>query len=114
MWTFLGIASFTYLYKKSNTVLTLALKEPVLAVSLFLTVGLLLSYIRYFHGEKLGVSQVYSLLLSFLSCLPGINYLISPTSTQRSEEAEKSSKKVRYIWTPVNYCIWTNNDRIMK
>uniref|UniRef100_A0A7N6BTA4 Squalene monooxygenase n=1 Tax=Anabas testudineus TaxID=64144 RepID=A0A7N6BTA4_ANATE len=84
MWTFLGIASFTYLYKKSNTVLTLAFNEPAIALSLFLTVALLLSYIGYFYSEKLRVSQVSSLLRSFLSCLPVVNYLISQTSTQGS------------------------------
>uniref|UniRef100_A0A8C4FCQ8 Squalene monooxygenase n=1 Tax=Dicentrarchus labrax TaxID=13489 RepID=A0A8C4FCQ8_DICLA len=83
MWTFLGIASFTYLYKKSNTVLTLAHKELLMVAALFLTVGLLLSYIRYFHGQKVRVSQVFHLPLSLLSFLPVINHFIPQTSTQR-------------------------------
>ncbi|XP_044064522.1 squalene monooxygenase [Siniperca chuatsi] len=95
MWTFLGIASFTYLYKKSSTDLTLAHREFVMAAALFLTVGLLLSYIRYFHGQKLRVSQVFHLPLSLLSFLPVINHLIPQTSTQRSEKAENNSKKSR-------------------
>ncbi|XP_070768712.1 squalene monooxygenase [Enoplosus armatus] len=95
MWTFLGIASFTYLYKQSNTVLTLAHKEFVMAAALFLTVGLLLSYIRYYHGHKLRVSQVFHLPLSLLSFLPAVNHLIPQTSTQRSEKAEKNLKKSR-------------------
>ncbi|XP_054477983.1 squalene monooxygenase [Anoplopoma fimbria] len=95
MWTFLGIASFTYLYKKSNTLLTYAHKELLMAAALFLTVGLLLSYVRYFHVQKLRVSQVLYLPLSLLSFLPVINNLIPQTSTQRSEKAEKSCKKSR-------------------
>ncbi|XP_026225791.1 squalene epoxidase a [Anabas testudineus] len=95
MWTFLGIASFTYLYKKSNTVLTLAFNEPAIALSLFLTVALLLSYIGYFYSEKLRVSQVSSLLRSFLSCLPVVNYLISQTSTQGAEKSCRKSRRTR-------------------
>ncbi|XP_051261403.1 squalene monooxygenase [Dicentrarchus labrax] len=95
MWTFLGIASFTYLYKKSNTVLTLAHKELLMVAALFLTVGLLLSYIRYFHGQKVRVSQVFHLPLSLLSFLPVINHFIPQTSTQRSGKAEDCKKSRR-------------------
>ncbi|TNN72913.1 Squalene monooxygenase [Liparis tanakae] len=77
MWTFLGIASFTYLYKKSSTVLSYAHKELLMAAALFLTVGLLLSYV------------------SFLSFVPVINNLIPQTLTQRTQEAENSCKKSR-------------------
>ncbi|XP_074510712.1 squalene monooxygenase [Sebastes fasciatus] len=93
MWTFLGIASFTYLYKKSSSILTLDHRELVMAAALFLTVGLLLSYIRYFHIQKLRVSQVFHLPLSLLSFLPVIKHLIPQTSTQRSDKAENNCKK---------------------
>ncbi|XP_078109863.1 squalene monooxygenase [Sander vitreus] len=96
MWTFLGIASFTYLYKKSNTVFqNFAHKELVMAAALFLTVGLLLSYVRYFNFQKLRVSRVLHLPLSLLSSLPVINNLIPQTSAQTSEKAETSCKKSR-------------------
>lgn len=104
MWTFLGIASFTYLYKKSNTVLSYAHKELLMAAALFLTVSLLLSYVRYFHMQKLRVSQVLHLPLSLLSFLPVINNLIPQTSTQRSEKAENSCTQVRkLVWLHVMY-----------
>ncbi|XP_071374789.1 squalene monooxygenase isoform X2 [Centroberyx affinis] len=93
MWTFLGIASFTYLYKKSSSVFTYAHKELVMAAALFLTVGLLLSYIRYFHGQRLRVSQVFNLPLSLLSSLPVINHFIPQTSTLSHRNAEKNRKK---------------------
>lgn len=95
MWTFLGIASFTYLYKKSDILLSLAHKELVLAAALFLTVGLLLSYIRYFDGHGLRLSQVFHLPLGLLSFVPVINHLIPQTSAQRSEKAENSCTQVR-------------------
>lgn len=95
MWTFLGIASFTYLYKKSDMLLSFAHKELVVAAALFLTLGLLLSYIRYFDGHKLKLSQVLHLPLSLLSFVPVINHLIPQTSAQRSERAENSCTEVR-------------------
>ncbi|XP_076592307.1 squalene monooxygenase [Chaetodon auriga] len=95
MWTFLGIASFTYFYKKSDTVLTLAPKELAMAAALLLTVGLLLSYIRYFHDQQQRVSQVFHLPLSLLSFLPVIKQFIPQTSSQSSEKAENHSKQSR-------------------
>ncbi|XP_047455660.1 squalene monooxygenase [Mugil cephalus] len=95
MWTFLGLASFTYIYKKSHTVLSLAYKELVMAAALFLIVGLLLSYLRYFHGQKLGVHKILHLPLSFLSFLPVINHFVPQTATQRSRKAESTSKKTQ-------------------
>lgn len=101
MWTFLGIASFTYLYKKSNMVLSFAQRDLAMVAALFFTAGLLLSYIAYFHGQKLRVSRVLNFFLSSLSLLPVINHLIPQTATPRSEKTEKSCKKVRHLsWTP--------------
>lgn len=104
MWTFLGIASFTYLYKKSDSVLTSAHKELLAAAALCLTVGLLLSYSRYFTGRKLRVPQVFHLPLSLLSFLPGVHHFIPQTSTQRSERAENNCKKVtQFIWIHTSF-----------
>ncbi|KAK5618145.1 hypothetical protein CRENBAI_021599 [Crenichthys baileyi] len=93
MWTFLGVATFTYLYKKSNMLLSLAHKELVLIAALFLTAGLLISYIRFVHGQKLSVSQIVYLPLSFLSFLPLVSRLIPQTAAQTSKKAEKNPKK---------------------
>uniref|UniRef100_A0A669DBH8 Squalene monooxygenase n=1 Tax=Oreochromis niloticus TaxID=8128 RepID=A0A669DBH8_ORENI len=82
MWTFLGIASFTYLYKKSNMVLSFAQRDLAMVAALFFTAGLLLSYIAYFHGQKLRVSRVLNFFLSSLSLLPVINHLIPQTKTR--------------------------------
>lgn len=108
MWTFLGIASFTYLYKKSNMVLSFAQRDLAMVAALFFTAGLLLSYIAYFHGQKLRVSRVLNFFLSSLSLLPVINHLIPQTATPRSEKTEKSCKKVRHLsWTPPSLIMGT-------
>ncbi|KAF3840194.1 hypothetical protein F7725_018911 [Dissostichus mawsoni] len=92
MWTFLGIASLTYLYKKSNTVLSYAHKDLVMAAALFLAVGLLLAYVRYFHSHTLRVSQVLHFPLRLLSCVPLINHVVPQTSTQQRESRKQLKK----------------------
>ncbi|CAN9514141.1 unnamed protein product [Ophioblennius macclurei] len=112
MWTFLGIASFTYLYKKSNSVLSVVHKELLVAAVLFLALGLLFSYIRFFHGHKQRLSQLVHLPLSLLSFLPFIKHLIAPTTSQKSEEAENScterqrTRRRRRVQTesPASHC----------
>ncbi|KAM8847145.1 squalene monooxygenase [Synchiropus picturatus] len=74
MWTFLGIASFTYLYKKSDSVLSLAPAELLLPGLLLLSAGLLLSCRR--HRGSRGLHSSASLLwlpplLSIFSSRPG-------------------------------------------
>ncbi|XP_068180147.1 squalene monooxygenase [Antennarius striatus] len=94
MWTFLGIVSLTYLYKKSDTVFV-APTELVMTAAVFVTVGLFLSYIRYFHDQKLRLSHLFRLPLSLLSFLPFVNLIIPQTSTQSSGNTENDSKKIR-------------------
>uniref|UniRef100_A0AAX7SUY5 Squalene monooxygenase n=1 Tax=Astatotilapia calliptera TaxID=8154 RepID=A0AAX7SUY5_ASTCA len=92
MWTFLGIASFTYLYKKSNMVLSFAQRDLAMVAALFFTAGLLLSYIAYFHGQKLRVSRVLNFFLSSLSfsCIE----LFSPPSLSLSLSRSPESLEV--------------------
>lgn len=92
MWTFLGIASFTYLYKKSDSVWNLVHTELLLTVVLFLTAGLLLSNISCFQQHKLRLSQIFNLSLSLLSSLPIIKHLIPNRSAQ---SPDSSCRKVR-------------------
>uniref|UniRef100_A0A3B3XPI0 Squalene monooxygenase n=1 Tax=Poecilia mexicana TaxID=48701 RepID=A0A3B3XPI0_9TELE len=95
MWTFLGIATFTYIYKKSNMLLNVAHKELLLIAALFLSAGLLISYIRFVHGHKLSVSQIVYFPLSILSALPLVKHFIPQTAAESSKKAEKKkSEKV--------------------
>uniref|UniRef100_A0A3P9PQU9 Squalene monooxygenase n=1 Tax=Poecilia reticulata TaxID=8081 RepID=A0A3P9PQU9_POERE len=89
MWTFLGIATFTYIYKKSNVLLNVAHKELLLIAALFLSAGLLISYIRFVHGHKLSVSQIVYLPLSVLSALPLVKHFIPQIAAESSKKAEK-------------------------
>ncbi|XP_053737373.1 squalene monooxygenase [Synchiropus splendidus] len=75
MWTFLGIASFTYLYKKSDSVLSLAPAELLLPGLLLLSAGLLLSCLRHFQLHK--VSQGLHSSVSLLSLSPLLNIFSS-------------------------------------
>ncbi|TWW79657.1 squalene monooxygenase [Takifugu flavidus] len=93
MWTFLGIVSFTYLYKKFDTFLTSAPRELVLAAVLCLAAGLLLSYVRYFHEFRL--LQVLQVPLSLLASLPLFKHVVPRISVRGKENKCKQSQRRR-------------------
>ncbi|KAM9797900.1 squalene monooxygenase [Neosynchiropus ocellatus] len=88
MWTFLGIASFTYLYKKSDSVLSLAPAELLAAGLLLLSAGLLLSCARYCRVHQ--VSRWLQSSVSLLSLLP-LN-IFSPRLSSPPRNIENSRK----------------------
>lgn len=92
MWTFLGVATFTYLYKKSSVVLALTHTELVLVVVLVFGAGLLLSYFSFYHRPS--VSHLVSLPFHFLSLLPLFNHLLPQTAARTSRNTE-NFKRVR-------------------
>ncbi|CAO2602208.1 Squalene monooxygenase [Lemmus lemmus] len=95
MWTFLGIATFTYFYKKCGDV-TLANKELLLCMLVFLSLGLVLSYrCRHRNAGLLGRQQSGSQFAAFsdiLSALPliGFFWAKSPPEPEKKEELESS------------------------
>ncbi|XP_072317369.1 squalene monooxygenase [Eucyclogobius newberryi] len=92
MWTFLGIASFTYLYKKSDTVLTFLQGELIVVASL---ITALLIYLKYVHGHKLSVSQLLNAPLAFLGVLPFVKELIPRSSSNKTETSSKKGHRTR-------------------
>lgn len=95
MWTFLGIVSFTYVYKKFDTFLTSAPRELVVAAGLCLAAGLLLSYIRYFHEFRL--LQVLHLPLSLLASLPVFKHVVPRISTRDKDNKCKQVRRDLFI-----------------
>lgn len=96
MWTFLGIVSFTYLYKKFDTFLTSAPRELVLAAVLCLAAGLLLSYVRYFHEFRL--LQVLQVPLSLLASLPLFKHVVPRMSVRGKENKCKQVRDNLFIF----------------
>ncbi|KAM4865276.1 squalene monooxygenase [Thomomys bottae] len=98
MWTFLGIATFTYVYKKCGDVVTLANKELLLCVLVFLTLGLVLSY-RYRHrnGGLLGRQPSGSQLavFDFLSALPLIGFFWTKSPPGAEKKGQLESRRCR-------------------
>lgn len=98
MWTFLGIATFTYFYKKCGDV-TLANKELLLCVLVFLSLGLVLSYrCRHRNAGLLGRQQSGSQFAAFsdiLSTLPliGFFWAKSPSEAEKKERLESKRCK---------------------
>lgn len=94
MWTFLGIATFTYFYKKCGDFVTLANKE-LLCLLVFLSLGLVLSYrYRYRSGALPGRQQSgshFAVFSDILSALPFIGFFWakSPTGTENKEQLSR-------------------------
>ncbi|XP_034867808.1 squalene monooxygenase isoform X2 [Mirounga leonina] len=92
MWTFLGIATFTYFYKKCGDFVFFANKELLLCVLVFLSLGLVLSYrCRYRSGALVGRQQSgsqFALFSDILSALPFIGFLWakSPSGSENKEQ----------------------------
>ncbi|NWX38831.1 ERG1 monooxygenase, partial [Steatornis caripensis] len=97
MWTFLGIASFIYVYKKCGDLMTYANKEVLLSVLVFFSLGLLLSYRYHFRGPKQQQQQQQKthlgMLSDVLSALPLVGFFwAKPTPGSQQVEQPKSRK----------------------
>ncbi|XP_075405394.1 squalene monooxygenase [Tenrec ecaudatus] len=94
MWTFLGIATFTYFYKKCGDFITLANKELLLCGLLFLSLGLVLSYrCRLRPGGLPGRQQSlapFTALANVLSALPlvGVFWARPPPGSEKKEQVD--------------------------
>ncbi|XP_051467078.1 squalene monooxygenase [Apus apus] len=100
MWTFLGIASFIYVYKKCGDLMTYANKEVLLSMLVFFSLGLLLSYRYHFKGPKQQQQQKThrGLLSDVLSALPLVGFFwAKPTPGSQQVEKPKSRKGKREV-----------------
>ncbi|XP_037357765.1 squalene monooxygenase [Talpa occidentalis] len=91
MWTFLGIATFTYFYKKCGDLVTLANKELLLCALLFLSLGLVLSYrcrSRRQAPPRRPPRRARPAVSAVLSALPFIGFLWarSPPGSEKKEQ----------------------------
>lgn len=97
MWTFLGIASFIYVYKKCGDLMTYANKEVLLSVLVFFSLGLVLSYRYHFRGPRQRQQQKQKshlgMLSDVLSALPLVGFFwAKPTGGSQQVEQPKSRK----------------------
>ncbi|NXJ61675.1 ERG1 monooxygenase, partial [Rostratula benghalensis] len=100
MWTFLGIASFIYVYKKCGDLMTYANKEVLLSVLVFFSLGLLLSYRYHFRGAKQQQQRKTHLgmLSDVLSALPLVGFFwAKPTPGSQQVDQLKSRKGKREL-----------------
>lgn len=92
MWTFLGLASFTYIYKKYDALMSSAHIELIVAAVVCVSVGLLITCLG-FRGQSLNLSHLFQLPLRLLTTFPLTKKLVSTSNTNDSGH---TSKKVRY------------------
>uniref|UniRef100_A0A8C3RTT6 Squalene monooxygenase n=1 Tax=Chelydra serpentina TaxID=8475 RepID=A0A8C3RTT6_CHESE len=99
MWTFLGIASFIYVYKKCGDLMTYVNKEVLLTMLMFFSLGLLLSY-RYRSGwlkqQQWGQQKQshFGMLCSVLSALPLIGFFWAKSTPGSPQAEQPKSRKV--------------------
>lgn len=86
MWTFLGIASFTYVYKKCDVFVFLLARTAVV----FLAVGAILTFFRY-RGLK--TPQILQLPLEIFSILPFTNKIIHKLDIYQRNNAAGANKE---------------------
>ncbi|TSK20203.1 Squalene monooxygenase [Bagarius yarrelli] len=92
MWTFLGIASLTYVYKKCDVYLFWVRRELLIAAALLLAVGALLTFHRYWAQKT---ALLLQLPLDILSILPFTHKILHKSeSRQRNTAAGANNKKV--------------------
>lgn len=103
MWTFLGIASFIYVYKKCGDLMTYANKEVLLSVLVFFSLGLLLSYRYRFRGPKQQQQQQQKtrsgMLSDVLSALPLVGFFWAKPTPGSQQVEQPKSRKVGLIQT---------------
>uniref|UniRef100_A0A8C1MAN6 Squalene monooxygenase n=1 Tax=Cyprinus carpio TaxID=7962 RepID=A0A8C1MAN6_CYPCA len=89
MWTFLGIASFTYIYKKCDALVSDAPRELIVAAVLCVSVGLMITCLG-FRGQTLKAPQFLLKPLKLLTTFPPTKKLFSKSST---DSCSRTSKK---------------------
>ncbi|XP_059424393.1 squalene monooxygenase-like [Carassius carassius] len=89
MWTFLGIASFTYIYKKFDALVSNASRELLVAAVLCVSVGLMITCLG-FRGQTLKAPQFLLMPLKLLTTFPPTKKLFSKSST---DSCSRTSKK---------------------
>uniref|UniRef100_A0A671MGW7 Squalene monooxygenase n=1 Tax=Sinocyclocheilus anshuiensis TaxID=1608454 RepID=A0A671MGW7_9TELE len=89
MWTFLGIASFTYIYKKCDALVSCAPRELLVAAVLCVSVGLMITCLG-FRGQTLKAPQFLLVPVKLLTTFPPTKKLFSKSST---DSCSRTSKK---------------------
>lgn len=89
MWTFLGIASFTYIYKKCDALVSYAPRELLVAAVLCVSAGLMITCLG-FRGQTLKAPQFLLKPLKLLTTFPPTKKLFSKSST---DSCSRTSKK---------------------
>lgn len=89
MWTFLGIASFTYIYKKCDALLSSATTELLVAAVLCVSVGLIITCFSL-RGQTLKAPQFLQMPFQLLMTISPTKKLFSASST---DSCSRSSKK---------------------
>lgn len=102
MWTFLGIASFVYVYKKCGDLMSYANKEVLISMLVFFSLGLLLSYRFRSRGlkQQKDKNPQCGLLCNFLATVPFVGFFWTKSHTGPQEDLRPAYRKVGWDLSP--------------
>ncbi|XP_013908187.1 PREDICTED: squalene monooxygenase-like [Thamnophis sirtalis] len=98
MWTFLGIASFIYVYKKCGDLLSYANKEVLISTMVFFSLGLMLSYWYRSWGPQPQNKQKphCGMFSNFLAALPFVGFFWTKSHTDSLEKLQTKTRKASH------------------
>ncbi|XP_056617603.1 squalene monooxygenase [Triplophysa dalaica] len=111
MWTFLGLASFTYIYKKYDALMSSSHIELIVAAVVCVSVGLLITCLG-FRGQSLNLSRLFQLPLRLLSTFPLTKKLVSTSNTNDSGHTSKK-KNVQQKRSSNTQCVTTEDPDVL-
>ncbi|XP_051577654.1 squalene monooxygenase-like [Myxocyprinus asiaticus] len=111
MWTFLGIASFTYIYKKCDALVSSAYRELIVAAVVCVSLGLMVTCLGL-RGQTLKVSNLFQLPLKLFSTFPLTQKLFSMSNTNSSSRISKK-RDVKRKRASDSQCVQTEDPEVI-
>ncbi|XP_062386132.1 squalene monooxygenase-like [Sardina pilchardus] len=96
MWAFLGLFSFTYVYKKFDAILSLTHKDIVFGLCVFFAIVLALLLVAYYYGQIQKIPSLFRTVVDIVSSLPLAHIVFSKSPIpEECCRGEDSCVKVR-------------------
>ena len=97
MWAFLGIFSFTYVYKKFDAILSLTHKDIVFGLCVFVATVLVLLLVAYRYGQIQKLPLLFRTVVDIVSSLPLAHIVFTKSVSEECCRVEDTCVKVGYL-----------------
>lgn len=118
MWAFLGIFSFTYVYKKFDAILSLTHKDIVFGLGVFFATVLALLLVAYRYGQIQKIPLLFRTVVDIVSSLPLAHIVFSKSPIpeeccQREDSCVKVGYTGIFLHRSLSSCPVTACSRVM-